>query len=413
MQDKRRVVVTGMGMVSPLGTGMQRSWEAICGGQSGIGPVTHFDASQLKCRVAGEVKDFNPLDFMDSKFTRRFDIFMQYALAAARMAVEDSGFKGKVENPERAGVVMGTAVGAHNYFRPVFSLVEQNRLNKVPPFLILNAAGNLMSGVIAIEFGCRGPHHCVMDACAAGTNAIGVGFRAIQHGEADMMIAGGAEAPVNEIMMGSLDALGAMASKRNGEPHRASRPFDGDRDGFVSGEGSGVLVLELLESVKRRGARIYGEVLGYGNNCDAYHYTAPSPEGRVQADCMRLALRDAGVEPEQVDYINAHGTATVLNDLGETKAIKAVFGEHARKLAVSSNKSAVGHMWGAAGAVEAIFTLLTLKHGIIPPTLNHEFPDPECDLDYVPNEARKADVKVALSNSFGFGGINGTLVLST
>jgi len=413
MHDKRRVVVTGMGMVSPLGTGMQRSWEAICGGQSGIGPVTHFDASQLKCRVAGEVKDFNPLDFMDSKFTRRFDIFMQYALAAARMAVEDSGFKGKVENPERAGVVMGTAVGAHNYFRPVFSLVEQNRLNKVPPFLILNAAGNLMSGVIAIEFGCRGPHHCVMDACAAGTNAIGVGFRAIQHGEADMMIAGGAEAPVNEIMMGSLDALGAMASKRNGEPHRASRPFDGDRDGFVSGEGSGVLVLELLESVKRRGARIYGEVLGYGNNCDAYHYTAPSPEGRVQADCMRLALRDAGVEPEQVDYINAHGTATVLNDLGETKAIKAVFGEHARKLAVSSNKSAVGHMWGAAGAVEAIFTLLTLKHGIIPPTLNHEFPDPECDLDYVPNEARKADVKVALSNSFGFGGINGTLVLST
>lgn len=398
-------------MVTPLGTGMRKSWEAICGGQSGIGPVTRFDASQLKCRVAGEVKDFNPLDFMDGQFTRRFDIFMQYALAAARMTVEDAGFKGKMDNPERAGVIMGTAVGAHNYFRPVFSLVEQNKLNKVPPFLILNAAGNLMSGVIAIEFGCRGPHHCVMDACAAGTNAIGVGFKAIQHGEADMVIAGGAESPVNEIMMGSLDALGAMASRHNGEPHRASRPFDADRDGFVSGEGSGVLMLELLDSALKRGARIYGEVAGYGNNCDAYHYTAPSPEGKVQADCMRLALKDAGVEPGQVDYINAHGTATVLNDLGETRAIKAVFGEHAKKLAVSSNKSAIGHMWGAAGAVEAIFTMLTLKHGIIPPTLNHEFPDPQCDLDYVPNTARKADVKVALSNSFGFGGINGTLVL--
>ena len=408
-ENRRRVVVTGMGMLSPLGIGLKENWEALIAGKSGIGPMTHFDASQLKCRVAGELKDFKPLDFMDGKFVRRFDPFIQYAMAAARMAVEDAGLQGKMPDPDRAGVIIGTAAGAHNYFKPVYKIIEQGQLNKVPPFLILNAAGNLVAGVIAIEFGARGPHHCVMDACAAGTNAIGLSFKAVRGGEADIMIAGGSEAPVVESMMATLDALGAMSSKRNDQPQKASRPFDGDRDGFVSGEGSGVVVLEELGHALERGAHIYGEVCGYGNNCDAYHYTAPSPCGEVQATCMRLALNDAVMSPEEVDYINAHGTATVLNDAGETKAIKAVFGEHARKLAVSSNKSAIGHLWGAAGAVEAIFTLLTLKNGILTPTLNYEFPDPECDLDYVPNTARKADVKAALSNSFGFGGINGTL----
>ncbi|MGA9047502.1 MAG: beta-ketoacyl-ACP synthase II [Dehalococcoidia bacterium] len=409
--NKRRVVVTGMGMLSPLGVGVNENWEAIIQGKSGIGPMTHFNASQLKCRVAGELKDFKPLDFMDSKFVRRFDPFILYAMAAARMAVEDAGLKSGLGDPDRAGVIIGTAVGAHNYYKPVYKVIEQGQLNKVPPFLILNAAGNLVAGVIAIEFGARGPHHCVMDACAAGTNAIGLAFRAVRSGEADIMIAGGSEAPVIESMMATLDALGAMSSKRNDEPHKASRPFDGDRDGFVSGEGSGVIILEELGHALERGAHIYGEVAGYGNNCDGYHYTAPSPNGEVQATCMRIALKDAGLSPDDIDFINAHGTSTVLNDAGETMAIKAVFAEHARKLAVSSNKSAIGHMWGAAGAVEAIFTLLTIKHGILTPTLNQEFPDPGCDLDYVPNESRKADVKAALSNSFGFGGINGTLAL--
>lgn len=409
IDNKQRVVVTGLGMVTPLGTGVADNWEAICKGQSGIGPMTHFDCSSLKCQVAGELKDFKPLEFMDSKFVGRFDPFIQYAMAAARMAVEDAGLKGKISNPDRAGVIIGTAVGAHNYFKPVYHVIEQGKLNRVPPFMILNAAGNLVAGVIAIEFGAKGPYHCIMDACAAGTNAVGLAFRAIQNNEADIMIAGGSEAPVIESMMASLDALGAMSSKRNKEPQKASRPFDGDRDGFVSSEGSGILILEEINHALNRGAQIYGEIIGYGNNCDAFHYTAPSPNGEVQAKCMNLALHDAGLAPEEIDYINAHGTATVLNDAGETKAIKTVFGNHAGKLAVSSNKSAIGHMWGAAGAVEAIYTLLTLKNGILTPTLNNEFPDPECDLDYVPNVARKAEVKVALSNSFGFGGINGTL----
>jgi len=408
---KRRVVVTGAGMVTPLGIGVETSWTALCAGQSGIGPITRFDASQLKCRVAGEIKDFKPQDFMDAKFIRRFDPFIQFAVAAARMAVEDSGLKIKVNNEDRAGVIMGTAVGGWTSFEAANRFVAKGELGKVPPFLILNATPNSAGGVIAIQFGAKGPHHLVTEACASGTNALGLAFKSIQNGEADAMIAGGTEASITASMMASLDLLGALTSKRNGEPAKASRPFDKDRDGLVTSEGSGVLVLEALDMALERGAKIYGEVIGFGNNCDAYHYTSPTPDGEGPARCIRLALDDAGIRPDQVDYINAHGTSTMVSDLSETRAIKAVFGDHVKKLAVSSNKSAIGHMWGAAGAVEAIFSLLTIRSGVIPPTINQEYPDPECDLDYVPNKAREARVEVALSNSFGFGGVNGALVL--
>ena len=408
---KQRVVVTGVGMVTPLGTGVEKNWDALCCGQSGIGPITRFDASSLKCQVAGELKDFHPEDFVDEKFIRRFDPFVQYAMAASMMAMEDLGLREHKYQQDRLGVVIGTACGANTFFETSHNFVVQGELRRVPPFFLVNNSGNLVAGVVAKEFGAKGPNHCPMEACAAGTNAIGLGFRLIQWGEADMVIAGGADAGITPTCVASLDILGALTSKRNKEPEKASRPFDGGRDGFITSEGSGIVVLEALDTALRRGTRIYGEVIGYGNNCDAHHVTSPAPGGEQQAKCMRLALQDAGVRPEEVDYINAHGTSTVLNDVSETKAIKKAFGEHAKRLAISSNKSMAGHMWGASGAVEAIFSLLTLREGTIPPTINQEIPDPECDLDYVPNQARKARVNVALSNSFGFGGVNGTLVL--
>ena len=408
MKEKRRVVVTGMGMITPLGTGVEKNWEAVCRGQSGVGPLTRFNASHLKCQVAGEIKDFNPLDYLDSKFTRRFDPLFQYMVASAKMAFEDSGLKKDPADPARMGVITGTSVGPHTYFKSIYAPEERSSA-RTPPFFIMNAAGNMLAAVTAIEFGCRGPNHCVFDACASGSNAIGLGLRAIQHNEADIMITGASESPLVEPLIASLDALGALSSKRNKEPEKACRPFDKDRDGFVSGEGSGALVLEGLDHALERGAHIYGEIAGYGNNCDAYHYSAP--KGETQADCIRLAMKDAGISPRDVDYINAHGTSTILSDAGETTAIKAALGEYAGKVPVSSTKSATGHLWGAAGAVEAIFTLLAIKYGTIPPTINQDFPDPACDLDYVPNKARKTDLTVALSNSFGFGGINGTLVI--
>ncbi len=406
---KRRVVVTGLGMVTPLGTGVDQNWPSLCDGVSGIGPITRFDASSLKCQLAGEVKNFNPLDFMDQNFIRHFDPFIQYAMASAVMAMKDSGLESAKHDKYRTGVVIGTAFGAGTFFEYSHTFVTQNNLRKVPPFFVINISGNLAAGTIAIRFGAKGPNHCVMEACAAGTNAIGIAFRMIQWDEADIMIAGGSEAGLIPTCVASTDILGALSSKRNAEPTKASRPFDADRDGFVFGEGSGVVILESLESAIKRGARIYGEVIGYGNNCDAHHITSPSPGGEVQALCIKLALQNAGISPADVDYINAHGTATVLNDVSETKAIKKALGDHARKVAISSNKSMIGHMCGAAGAVEAIFTLLTIRDDIIPPTINLEVADPECDLDYVPNNARKGRVTVALSNSFGFGGINGTL----
>jgi len=407
---KRRVVVTGVGMITPLGVGVEKNFSSLCQGQSGIGPITHFNAAPLGCQIAGEVKDFHPLDYMDSKFLRRFDPFIQYGIAAAKMAMADSGLKINTENEDSVGVIMGAAVGAYTFFEYSHNFVVQGQLEKVPPFLIVNAAGNMLAGVIAMQFGAKGPHHLVMDACAAGTNAIGLGFKLIQQGEADAMIVGGADAPITASIIASLDTLGALSSSRARAPDKASRPFDRERNGFVPGEGSGVLILEALDIAEKRKAGIYGEIIGYGNNCDAFHYTSPSADGKGPAKCMELAIHDAGINTTDVDYINAHGTSTLINDMTETKAIKSVFGEHAKRLAISSNKSAIGHLFGAAGAVEAIFTLLAMTNGIIPPTINQEFSDPECDLDYVPNKSREALVTTALSNSFGFGGVNGTLV---
>ncbi len=409
--EKRRVVITGVGVVTPLGTGVDKNWSALCEGKSGIGPITRFDASSLRCRIAGEVKDFHARDFVDEKFAKRFDPFIQYAMAASEMAVEDAGLKTGQYDRSRIGVVIGTACGTNVYFENAHRLVLQGELRKVPPFFLLNDSGNMVSAVVAIRFGARGPNHCPMEACAAGANAIGLGLRLIQHGEADMVIAGGSDAGITPTCIASLDNLGALTTKRNNEPEKASRPFDADRDGFVTSEGSGIVILEALDIALRREAKIYGEIIGYANNCDAYHYTSPTPDGEGQAECMSLALKDAEIRPEEVDYINAHGTSTLINDIAETKAIKKVFGDHAKKLAISSNKSMTGHMWGASGAAEVIFSLLTISNGIIPPTINYETPDPECDLDYVPNKARKAMVNTVISNSFGFGGVNSTIVL--
>ncbi len=404
-------MITGAGMVTPLGTGADKNWSALCEGKSGIGPITRFDASSLRCQVAGEVKDFHARDFMDEKFVKRFDPFIQYAMAASVMALQDADIRPGQYAPERIGVVIGTACGTNSYFENAHSIALQGDLRKVPPFFLLNDSGNMVSAVVAIRFGAKGPNHCPMEACAAGTTAIGIAFRLIQNGEADMVIAGGADAGITPTCIASLDNLGALTSRWNDEPQRASRPFDADRDGFVTSEGSGIVVLEALDTAARRGAKIYGEIAGFARNCDAYHYTSPTPDGGGQADCIRLALKDAGVAPEDVDYVNAHGTSTVLNDIAETRAIKKVFDSHAKKLAISSNKSMTGHMWGASGTVEVIFSLLTIREGVIPPTINYDTPDPECDLDYVPNKPRKAKVEVAISNSFGFGGVNAVLVL--
>ncbi len=407
---KRRVVVTGLGAVTPLGVGVEASWQSLCGGKSGIGPVTRFDATNTRSRIAGEVKDFEPADFVERKLVRRGSRFIHFALAATRMALEDSGLTINHNNAERVGVSVGTAMGG------VESLEENERLllngaqRQISPFFIPSFICNMATGQIAIQVGAKGPNMCSVTACASGTHAIGDAFRAIQLGEAEVMIAGGVEAAISPIVFAGLDCLKVM-SARNDEPQKASRPFDRDRDGFVLSEGAGIVVLEELEFARNRGARIYAEVLGYGHNSDAYHITAPDPQGEGSANCMRMALDDAGISVDKVDYINAHGTSTTLNDLSETRAIKSVFQGYSSRIPVSSNKSMTGHLWGASGAVEVIFCILTITRGIIPPTINYETPDPECDLDYVPNVAREAKVTVALSNSFGFGSTNGTLLL--
>ena len=406
---KRRVVITGLGEVTPLGVGVEASWQALCQGKSGVGVVTGFDASDFRTRIAGEVKGFNPLDFIDRKLARRGDRFIHFALAATRMAVEDSRLKINAGNSERVGVSVGTAMGGIESIEKNHQLLLEGARQQISPFFVPGFLCNMAAGQIAIEFGARGANMCSVTACASGTHAIGDAFRVIQWGEVDAMIAGGAEAAIRPLVFAGLDPVRVM-STRNEEPEKASRPFDKERDGFVIGDGAGIVILEELEFAQNRGARIYSEVLGYGLNSDAYHITAPDPEGIGAASCMRMALDDAGISTSQVDYINAHGTSTVLNDLSETRAIKSVFGERSYKIPVSSNKSMIGHMWAGAGAVEAISCLLTINEGIIPPTINYETPDPECDLDYVPNVARKAKVKIALSNSFGFGSTNGSLI---
>jgi 3-oxoacyl-[acyl-carrier-protein] synthase II len=407
---KRRVVVTGAGMVTPLGIGVDKCWPLLCQGQSGIGTVSRFDTADCRTRVAGEVRDFNPADFIDRKLVKRGDRFIHFALASARMAMEDAGLKIDAANRDRVGVSIGTAMGGVETLEKNHRLLLQGARGQISPFFIPGFLCNMAPGNISIEYGIRGPNLCAVAACASGTQAIGNAFRLIQHGDAAAMLAGGAEAAITPLIFAGLDVLKVMTA-RNDAPENASRPFDRDRDGFIISEGAGIVILEELGSALKRGAKIYGEVLGFGLNSDAYHITAPDPSGRGAAACMKLALDDAAIAPEAVDYINAHGTSTALNDLAETLAVKSVFGEYSRRLPVSSNKSMIGHLWGAAGAVEAIFSLLTIKDGIIPPTTNYENPDPQCDLDYVPNVARNAPVKVALSNSFGFGSTNATLAL--
>jgi 3-oxoacyl-[acyl-carrier-protein] synthase II len=407
---KRRVVVTGLGMVTPLGIGVEASWQALCQGKSGVGTVTAFDASDFRTRVAAEVKGFKPLDFIDRKLARRGDRFIHFALAAARMALEDSGLKISAANSQRVGVSVGTAMGGIESIEKNHQLLLEGARQQISPFFVPSFLCNMATGQVAIEFGAGGANMCSVTACASGTHSIGNAARVIQHGDVDAMIAGGAEAAIRPLVFAGLEPVKVMTA-RNDEPEKASRPFDKERDGFVIGEGAGMVILEELELALSRGARIYGEVLGYGFNSDAYHITAPDPEGVGAASCMKMALDDAGITIDRIDYINAHGTSTVLNDLSETRAIKSLFGERSHSLPISSNKSMMGHMWAGAGVVEAIASLLTINHGIIPPTINYETPDPECDLDYVPNVARRAEVKIALSNSFGFGSTNGSLIL--
>lgn len=403
-----RVVVTGMGVISPIGSTLDSFWEAAVSGKSGITPITRFDCSQMTTRIAGEVKDFDPHAYIDRKESRRMDRFTQFAVTSVKMAVEDAGLDLDAEDLTRIGVVFGTGVGGIETFEEQFQVLQAKGPSRVSPFFIPMMIANMGAAQISILFGLRGPNLTVVNACASASNAIGEAFRAVQRGEMAVAITGGSEASLTPLAVAGFCSMRAM-SMRNDEPERASRPFDRERDGFVLSEGAGALVLESWEHAQARNAGVYAEVVGYGCTADAFHISAPQPQGEGAIQAMRLALLDAEAAPEEVGYINAHGTSTDLNDRIETAAIKQVFGDHARHLQISSTKSVTGHLLGAAGAIEAIATCLTLKRGVIPPTINYEYPDPECDLDYVPNQARDARVAIALSNSFGFGGHNAVL----
>jgi 3-oxoacyl-[acyl-carrier-protein] synthase II len=412
-----RVVVTGLGALTPVGNTVEEFWSALTQGKSGVGPITKFDAEvktpggefQFPTRIAGEVRNFDELKYVDKKEARRLDPYLKYAMACAVMAVEDSGLDtGKVDST-RFGTLIGSGIGGITTLLENHKTILDKGPDRVSPFFVPMLIINMASGLVSMRFNAKGPNSSVVTACATGNHAIGDAFKLIQRGAADAMIAGGAEAIIVPLTIAGFSAMKAM-STRNGEPQKASRPFDADRDGFVCGEGGGVVVLESLEHAQRRDARIYAEVIGYGMTGDAHHMTAPDPEGDGAARAMAGALADARIAPSEVGYINAHGTSTPYNDKFETLAIKRVFGEHARKVAVSSTKSMTGHLLGAAGGIEAIASVLALHHGILPPTINYETPDPDCDLDYIPNQARKQDVELALSNAFGFGGTNATLV---
>jgi 3-oxoacyl-[acyl-carrier-protein] synthase II len=407
----RRIVITGMGAVTPLAVGVEESWEKLCAGESGIKNVTQFDASSLKCQVAGEIRDFVAEDFLRPKKIRRADRFVHFLLAATKMAMEDSRLKINSSEEYRVGIIAATAIGSCKTFEANHELIVQGHMKNVTPYLVINLSANTAGGEVAAMCGARGPHHFLQEACSAGTNAIGLGFKAIKHREAEIMIVGGSDAGISPTLMASLDNLGAIATSWNDQPQRSSRPFEKKRNGFVTSEGSGVLILEELEHAKARGAKIYAEIVGYGSTCDAYHAVAPLPSGESAVKCMELSIEEAGIEPEQIEYINAHGTSTVANDETETVAVRKLFGQRAKEIMISANKSMIGHMWGAAGAVEGIFTAKTLQEGLIPPTINLDEPDPKCDLDYVPHKARRSDIRFALSNSFGFGGINASIVL--
>lgn len=406
---KRRVVVTGLGMVTPLGTGVQKNWNAVCSGKSGIGTITKFDPSPYKSKIAGEVTDFNSKDFLTKQQVRRFDIFVHYAIASARMAMEESGLKIDFHNAHRVGCITGSGLGGLSMLEHYHQILIDKGPDRISPFFIPGMIANMAPGLIAIEFGAKGPNISVETACAASCHSVGESFRLIRDGIADAMITGGSEAVITPLALGGFCAMKAL-STRNDEPEKASRPFERDRDGFVMGEGSGILILEELDHALERGAPIYAEMIGYGMSADAYHVTAPDPEGSGAALCMKAAIADAGLKPEDLVYINAHGTSTQLNDASETKAVKAVFGDHAYKLALSSTKSMTGHLLGGAGGVASIYTVLAIKHGVMPPTTNYETPDPECDLDYIPNTAREGSIRAAMVNSFGFGGTNASLI---
>jgi 3-oxoacyl-[acyl-carrier-protein] synthase II len=406
--SSRRVVVTGLGMVSPLGTGVEKSWQALLQGKSGVGKITKFDPTGFDTQIAAEVKDFVPENFIDKKEMKRMDIFIQYAMAAAVMAMEDAQLKITPADAHRVGVVVGAGLGGLTTIEAFHKTLMERGPGRISPFFIPMLIVNEAPGQISMRFGAKGPNASVVTACATGNHNIGDAWRMIQREDADAIIAGGVEATITPLAVSGFNAMKAL-STRNGEPEKASRPFDKNRDGFVMGEGSGIIILEELTRALDRGAKIYAEIVGYGLTGDAYHITAPSPDGEGAARCMQMALSSGGIAPEEVDYINAHGTSTYYNDIYETIAIKTVFKEHAQKVPISSTKSMTGHLLGGAGGVEAIFTILTLCQGIIPPTINYETPDPDCNLDYVPNVARKADVRLALTNSFGFGGTNAVL----
>ncbi|MCF6186032.1 MAG: beta-ketoacyl-ACP synthase II [Desulfobulbaceae bacterium] len=407
---KRRVVITGVGLVTPLGTGTEKTWQGLVEGRSGIGPITRFDASAFAAQIAAEVTDFDPALWFEKKQARNLDHFVQYAIAAADMAWKESGLSINEENAHRIGVITGCGMGGLPTIEEYHDVYRKRGPRRITPFFIPRVIPNMPSGHISMHLGAKGPNLALSTACAAGTHAVGEGFRHIVYGDCDVVITGGAESVICPMAVGGFSSMKAL-STRNDDPEGASRPFDRDRDGFIIAEGAGMIVLEELESARKRGANIYAEIVGYGQTSDAYHIAAPPENGEGGARCMAMALQDAGMNPEDISYINAHGTSTPLNDRCETAAIKTVFKDHARKLAISSTKSMTGHMLGGAGGIEAAFTALTLKHGIIPPTVNLENPDPACDLDYVPNTARELKPVAAMSNSFGFGGTNGVIIM--
>lgn len=409
--ERKRVVVTGMAPITPVGTGTEKYWQALLNGVSGVGLITHFDASDYSTQIAAEIKDFDPEEYMERKEAKRMDRFAQFAVAASILAIQDSGFQITDENAGRVGVLIGSGIGGTSTWEEQHRTLIEKGPRRVSPFFVPMLISDMASGMASIILGAKGPNLAIVTACATATHAIGEAAKIIQRGDADVMIAGGSEAAITPLAVAGFCAARAF-STRNDEPERASRPFDLNRDGFVIGEGAGVLILESLEHALARGAKIYCEITGFGMSGDAFHITAPAPEGEGAARSMAAALKDAGIKPEDVDYINAHGTSTPDNDKTETMAIKRVFGDYAYKVAISSTKSMIGHLLGAAGAVEAIACICAIRDGIVPPTINYETPDPECDLDYVPNEPRKMPVKIAMSNSFGFGGHNATLILA-
>lgn len=407
----RRVVITGLGAVTPIGNSPAEFWQSLLAGRCGIGPITHFDASRHDCRIAGEVKGFDPLDYLDRKDVKRTDRFVHLAMAATRQALEDADFRITALNAEQVGVILGTGIGGIRVLEEQQTIYLQKGPDRCSPFMVPMMIANMAAGHLAIHFGAKGPNSCTVTACASGSNAIGDAFRLIQRGEVQAAITGGTEAAVTPLSMAGFSAMKAL-STRNDTPEQACRPFDRDRDGFVMGEGAGILVLEELEHARARGAKIYAEIVGYGLTCDAHHMTNPAPGGEGAARAMRLALKDAGLQPGDVQHINAHATSTPLGDIAEVQAIKSVFGEHAPRLAISATKSMTGHLLGGAGGIATVATALAIHHGWVPPTLNLDNPDPECEgLDFVPHKGRQMAVEAALVNAFGFGGHNVTLAL--